>query len=187
MTVCQPWKKQIPSGQVTRQFTTMNKNIIFDSPVYSWFLLAINKNGKSCTFLYDGVGCKEFNKNALILNKGICKTKYLSGNWWKHNTYHKRNNNIYYIHNHKYNTSIMRVINNEISITDYFKDRKKEFFKNNPQQLNMVFVLIIEKINNQFKMNLQLDEKRKSFESYIHVIDMNTKNKLILTWKNSYT
>ena len=81
----------------------------------------------------------------------------------------------------------MRVINNEISITDYFKDRKTEFFKHNPQQLNMVFVLIIEKINKQFKMNLQLDEKRKSFESYIHVIDMNTKNKLILTWKNSYT
>jgi len=81
----------------------------------------------------------------------------------------------------------MRVINNEISITYYFKDRKTEFFKHNPQQLNMVFTLIIEKINNQFKMNLQLDEKRKSFESYIHVIDMNTKNKLILTWKNSYT
>jgi hypothetical protein len=38
---------------------------------------------------------------------------------------------MYYIHKHKYNTSIMRVINNEISITDYFKDRKTEFFKHN--------------------------------------------------------
>ena len=70
------------------------------------------------------------------------------------NTYYSNTNNIYYIHNHKYNTSILQVINNEISITDYFKDRKTEFFKHNPQQLNMVFTLIIEKINNQFKMNL---------------------------------
>jgi len=60
------------------------------------------------------------------------------------------------------------------------------FWNQSPALLNDVFDELIFKLNKKYKMNLQRDTTKPSYQSYVQLVTCNPKETLILTWQNSH-
>jgi hypothetical protein len=167
-------------------------------PKYTWSVISVGNGTKGVghkdSFYYDGIGFAECSGKMTLVSRNTFRHKYLNPEWWAKNTYrrkdmtHKKANrsDVYYVHDVKRVSNIIDVINKNIEFSEWATKNKIAFWEQSPILLDDVFDELIAKINKKYKMNIQRDKTKPSYQSYIQLVTCNPKETLILTWQNSH-